>query len=57
MESGFRVGAEGRRLPRDIVRRFECQLDGELVFAADLFPAIAANPYLEFSAWQWTAAR
>jgi sulfur-oxidizing protein SoxZ len=26
----------------------ECRLDGELVFAADLHPAIAANPYLAF---------
>jgi sulfur-oxidizing protein SoxZ len=49
METGYRNDAEGRRLPRDLVRRFECHYDGELVFAADLFPAIAANPYLAFS--------
>jgi sulfur-oxidizing protein SoxZ len=49
METGYRSDAEGRRLPRDIVRRFECRYDGELVFAADLYPAIAANPYLAFS--------
>lgn len=48
MESGFRPGADGRALPRDIIRRFSCRCDGELVFAADLFPAIAANPYLAF---------
>ena len=36
------------RLPRDLVRRFECRLDGELVFAADLFAAVSANPYLAF---------
>jgi len=48
MESGYRPDAMGRRLPRDIVRRFTCHYDGELVFAADLFPAIAANPYLAF---------
>ncbi len=48
METGFRPGADGRVLPRDIVRRVEARLDGELVFAADLFPAIAANPYLAF---------
>jgi sulfur-oxidizing protein SoxZ len=49
MENGFRADAEGRVLPRDIVTRFECRLDAELVFAADLYPAIAANPYLAFS--------
>jgi sulfur-oxidizing protein SoxZ len=49
MESGFRVGADGRVLPRDIVRRFACHCDGELVMQAELFPAIAANPFVEFS--------
>jgi len=48
METGYRPGADGQLLPRDIVRRVEARLDGELVFAADLFPAIAANPYLAF---------
>jgi len=48
METGFRVGADGQRVPRDILRRFTCRLDGEIVFAAELFPAVAANPYLAF---------
>ena len=48
METGFRVGSEGQTLPRDLVRRVECRFEGELVFAADLHPAIAANPYLAF---------
>lgn len=48
METGYRTGDDGRRLARDLVRRFECRLDGELVFAADLFAAISANPYLAF---------
>ncbi len=48
MESGFRPDGQGRTLPRDIVTRFECRLDGQLVFAADLYPAVAANPYLSF---------
>jgi len=50
MESGFRVGADGRMLARDIVRRFACRYNGELVVEVELFPAVAANPYLEFSA-------
>ncbi|WP_457427219.1 thiosulfate oxidation carrier complex protein SoxZ [Roseateles sp. P5_E7] len=48
METGYRSSDEGARLPRDLVRRFECRLDGELVFAADLFAAVSANPYLAF---------
>ena len=48
METGFRADSEGRTLPRDIIRRFHCSYDGETVFSAELFPAIAANPYLRF---------
>ncbi len=48
MESGYRPGADGRVLPRDIVQRVEARFEGELVFAMDLFPAIAANPYVAF---------
>lgn len=48
METGHRPGADGRILPRDIIQRFRCHYNGELVFAAELFPAIAANPYLAF---------
>jgi len=48
METGFRVGADGRRVPRDILRRFTCRYNGEIVFRGELFPAVAANPYLAF---------
>jgi sulfur-oxidizing protein SoxZ len=48
METGYRPGADGKVLTRDIIRRFTCHLDGELVFGADLHPAISANPYLAF---------
>jgi sulfur-oxidizing protein SoxZ len=49
METGHRPDAEGRLLPRDILTRFECRLDGVLVCAVDLHPAVAANPYLAFA--------
>lgn len=49
METGHRSGADGQRLPRDLVRRVECRFDGELVLAAELHAAIAANPYLAFA--------
>ncbi len=48
MESGFRVDSLGRTQARDILRRFSCRLDGELVFSAELHPAIAANPVIVF---------
>jgi sulfur-oxidizing protein SoxZ len=48
METGYRPGAEGNVLPRNIIRRFTCRYNGEPVFSAELFPAIAANPYLAF---------
>ena len=48
MESGHRAGPEGKVLPRDIISRFSCRYGGELVFSAELYPAIAANPYIAF---------
>jgi sulfur-oxidizing protein SoxZ len=49
MESGFRADAEGKVRPRDIIRRFACRYNGELVFSAELYSAVAANPYIAFS--------
>ncbi|MEY2801112.1 MAG: thiosulfate oxidation carrier complex protein SoxZ [Pseudomonadota bacterium] len=48
METGHRPGTDGRPVPRDIVHDFSCRYNGELVFSAQLHPAIAANPYLAF---------
>ena len=48
METGYRPGAEGKILPRDIIQRFTCHYNDVLVFSAELFPAIAANPYIAF---------
>ena len=48
METGFRPGADGKVLARDIIRRFTCRYNGEIVFAAELHPAISANPYIAF---------
>lgn len=49
METGYRADAEGRVVPRDIIRRFSCDWDGERVFEAELHPAVAANPMVAFS--------
>jgi sulfur-oxidizing protein SoxZ len=48
METGYRRDAMGQPIPRHIVNRFACRYNGEVVFQADLFPAIAANPFLSF---------
>ncbi len=48
MESGHRADSEGRLLAVDIIRRFTVRYDGDIVFSAELFPAIAAYPYLAF---------
>lgn len=50
MESGQRRGEDGQVIPRKIINRFTCSLDGEEVVSLDLFPAVAANPFLAFSA-------
>ncbi len=48
METGYRPGADGRLVPRDIIREIVCTYDGQTVFRADLYPAVSANPYLSF---------
>lgn len=48
MESGFRPGADGKLLARNIVRRISCRYNGEPVFSAEISPAIAANPFVAF---------
>ncbi len=48
MESGYRTGPDGIRLQRDIIGSFTCRYGGEVVFSAELYPAIAANPYIAF---------
>ena len=47
-ENGLRPDGYGNVVPRNLVTRFECRVDGVLAFEADLYPAIAANPYLAF---------
>jgi sulfur-oxidizing protein SoxZ len=48
METGFRRTAAGDLVPRNIITSFTCRYNGAEIFRADLFPAIAANPYLSF---------
>jgi sulfur-oxidizing protein SoxZ len=48
METGYRVGADGQVVKRDILRRFVVRYNGVQVFGAELHPAISANPYIAF---------
>ena len=66
METGFRPGPTGTMFPRDIIHRFVCTYNGEVIFQAELFPAIAANPFIAFTtvatesgvlAFSWTDDR
>jgi sulfur-oxidizing protein SoxZ len=50
METGYRRTAEGEIVPRDIITSFTCHFNGAEIFRADLFPAIAANPFITFFA-------
>jgi sulfur-oxidizing protein SoxZ len=53
METGYRAAADATIVPRNLIRRLTCRYfdgrDDVLVFSAELFPAIAANPYVVFS--------
>ena len=63
METGFRHSNLGVRIPRDIIDTLVCTYNGEEIFRAVLYPAIAANPFITFHtvatesgtiAFQWT---
>ena len=48
METGYRRTATGDIVPRDIITNFTCRHNGAEIFRAELFPAIAANPFIAF---------
>ncbi len=63
METGFRRDNVGKPIPRNIITQFTATYNGEEIFRADLYPAIAANPFLSFTtvatesgtiAFEWT---
>lgn len=49
MESGQRKDKEGNPIPRDIINHFEASFNDKVVFSVDIDPAVAANPYIEFT--------
>ncbi len=50
METGFRKDSAGNVVPRKIINKFTCAFNGKPVFSADIEPAVAANPYIQFTA-------
>jgi sulfur-oxidizing protein SoxZ len=51
MESGQRKDKKtGELIPRQIINKFTCEYNGQVVFSCDMDPAVSANPYFEFSA-------
>jgi sulfur-oxidizing protein SoxZ len=48
MENGQRKDSAGNTIPRKILNKFTCTVNGIEVFSADFEPAIAANPYIQF---------
>jgi sulfur-oxidizing protein SoxZ len=49
METGYRYSAQGTVIPRNIITDFVCTYNGEEIFRAEFYPAVAANPFLTFS--------
>ena len=48
METGQRKDAQGNVVPRKILNKFTCTVNGKQVFAADFEAAVSANPYIQF---------
>lgn len=49
METGQRKDKKtGDKIPRQIINKFSCTLNGKEVFSADWHPAVSANPYMSF---------
>ena len=48
MESGQRKDSAGNTIPRKILNKLTCTVNGKDVFSAEFEPAISANPYIQF---------
>ena len=49
METGDRLDADNRKVPKNAIRSFICRYNGEEIFRAEMSPGIAANPFIQFS--------
>jgi sulfur-oxidizing protein SoxZ len=48
METGYRLDADGSKVPKNVIRSLVCRYNGVEVFRAEMSPGIAANPFLQF---------
>ena len=48
METGYRKGDDGATLPRNLIRHLRCEYGDVTIFSAELYPAVAANPFISF---------
>lgn len=48
METGFRKGADGNLVPRNIINSFTATFGGKDVVKVDLSSGVSANPYIAF---------
>ena len=48
METGFRYSTTGTAISRDIITELVCLYNGTEIFRADLYSAMAANPFITF---------
>ena len=48
MESGQRKDSAGKTIPRRIINKFTASFNGKVVFEADWYTAVSANPYQSF---------
>ena len=48
MHSGRAVDADGKTIPRNIIKSFTAKFNGNTVFNVDLKPSVASNPFIVF---------
>jgi len=48
METGQRKDVAGQTIPREIIKEFIATFNGAVVFRAEWYPSVSANPYQAF---------
>lgn len=48
METGYRLTDDGKQIPRNVIRRFTCRLNGNAVLDVEVSSGISDNPYFGF---------
>lgn len=48
METGNRKNKKGEKIPRLILNKFQCKVNGTEIFSADMNTAVSADPYISF---------